>query len=609
MQIALNHPYKSIATLKTDELPNFAVLIGRNGAGKTQLFDALKIGIAEISGVSVHEIEMYDMATFHPPNTGAAGRHANGFAIETADLYMLGEPGTRAPIETAAEIFERFVGDGERHAVVEQRHEFARTLREDIRHMRDFAVFASGTVKSSKYHAELYRQVIGPLVREKKRRKSPQNKNHFDNNPAALVSTAMKLAKKLPHELTRDDIIAAAQYEGDIIANTISAVFAAYKVDQYSWAHKQIETKPISYPDLINQYRAKHPPPWIALRKIISEMRQAAGDEGLFDFEFSDPDDYEMTMHNLDRFSFKAEMTNRTNGAQYDLGSLSSGEKILMALCLIAFNQHLGRRRPKLLLLDELDAVLHPSMAAALVTTLKSLFVPYGTKVLLTSHSPITVAMLEEDDIFRVARKNGDVNVSSTTKAEAINELSEGIATVDTGLRIATYDKAKVTILTEGHNARHLKRWAKVYFPSDVHVFDELTEHTNDGQLLMYGRLLGRMSTNTHFVIVWDCDAFGNVKTLRRDLPSAAKVTPFAFKKRTDNKITSKGIENNYDEKILKPFSFEMRSTDDGQLLGWKLRTDRKKAFADHVFQHGTHEYFTHFQELRNLVSRILESL
>ena len=82
-------------------------------------------------------------------------------------------------------------------------------------------------------------------------------------------------------------------------------------------------------------------------------------------------------------------------------------------------------------------------MVAALVTTLKSLFVPHGTKVLMTSHSAMTVAALDEADIFRVVRKNGVVTVSRTTKSEAVTELSEGLATVDTGLRIAAYDEAR----------------------------------------------------------------------------------------------------------------------------------------------------------------------
>ena len=63
------------------------------------------------------------------------------------------------------------------------------------------------------------------------------------------------------------------------------------------------------------------------------------------------------------------------------------------------------------------------------------------------------------------------------------------------------------------------------------------------------------MNTNTHFVVVWDCDAASKAETLRGELPSAAKVTPFAFAKRPDNAIAERGIENNYDEEILEPYS------------------------------------------------------
>ena len=162
-------------------------------------------------------------------------------------------------------------------------------------------------------------------------------------------------------------------------------------------------------------------------------------------------------------------------------------------------------------------------MVAALASTLETLFVSQGTKVLMTSHSPMTVAALREADIFRVVRTGGHVEVSRTTKSEAISELSEGLATVDVGLRIAAYDEAKVTILTEGHNAKHVKRWVELNFPNEVHVFEGLEGHTNDGQLLTYGRLLGRMNTNTHFVVVWDCDAASKAETLRGDLPSGCQ--------------------------------------------------------------------------------------
>ena len=501
MQIKLNHRYKSIETLTTEDLPDFAVLIGRNGAGKTQLLEALRGGAASIPGVGVDQIEMYDMVTFGPPNTSPADRNSYQFARITADAYLLSQSGDRSPIEIAAAIYDQFARENDASV-----HD----LREEIRHMPDFTVFAVND-RESPYKSALYEQVLAPLNRGQGRQSSDQSRNSFYGNPAALLSAALKLASKLPHELTREDIMRASHCEGDTISNSISAVFGAYKVDQFTWAHEQFDTKAehVSRAELISEHRTKYRPPWEILREILSEMRDAAGDDGLFDFDFSDPEDHEIRVSNYERFSFTAEMTNRTTGAKYNLDSLSSGEKILMALCLVSFNRYLSRRAPKLLLLDELDALLHPSMVEALVRTLKTLFVSEGTKVLMTSHSAMTMAALNEEDIFRVVRTGSGVQIAHTSKADAVNELSEGLATVDKGLRIAAYDEAKVTILTEGHNTKHLKRWVELNFPEDVCVFENLEQHSNDDQLLAYGRLLARMHTNTHFVIVWDCDAAG----------------------------------------------------------------------------------------------------
>ena len=462
----------------------------------------------------------------------------------TADVYLLSPPDGQPPIETAAAIFDQFAGEIERDSGAQAREDFERDLKDEIQQMPDFAVSGADSQEHS-YARTIYRQVLSALIPEntgrRGRRPADQPKNRFNGNQVALLSTAMKLTGRLPHELTHDDIIGASYFEGDTLSNSINEVFVAYKVDQYIWAHKRIETESVGFPELISEYRAKYRPPWETLREILAAMRDAAGNEGLFDFDFSDPGDYVLHMGNYEQFSFRAEMTNRTTGTKYELDSLSSGEKVLMALCLASFNQYLGRRLPKLLLLDELDAVLHPSMVAALVRTLKTLFLPKGTKVLMTSHSPMTVAALDEADIFQVVRTGGSVRVSPITKSEAINELSEGLATVDMGLRIAAYDGAKVTILSEGHNAKHLKRWVELNFPEDVRVLEELEQYSNDDQLLAYGRLLSKMNTNTHFVIVWDCDASNKAGTLRSDLPKNARITPFAFPRRPDNAIAPEG--------------------------------------------------------------------
>ena len=479
MKITLRGPYMSIGSLNTEDLPGFAVLIGRNGSGKTQLLSAIKEGKARFGQIDVEGIEHYDMLSFHPSDTAQADRNANQFGTAVADQYFTASSSGPAPFDIAREIFEFAAEKIKRENGNEGCTALESALRTRIRRLPDYAMFPPKANPADCYETELYERVMRPLDKprtDNRRRSSGKRRDSaFDGNPAVLIGTAMRLSGKLPHELMRGDIMNAAHFEGDTLSNTISEVFAAYKVDQFIWTHKRIEKEEgVTFQELMEEYRSNHPPPWEALREALSRMREEAGEDGLFDFEFSDPENDAIDMGSFERFGFRAAMTNRTTGAQYGLGSLSSGEKILMALCLIAFNQHLGRRRPKLLLLDELDAVLHPSMVAALVAALKSLFVARGTTVLMTSHCPMTVASLEERDVFRLSRTEGHVEVKRTTKAEAIQELSEGIATVDTGLRIAAHDGARVTILSEGHNALHLKRWTEIFFPGNVRVFEEL---------------------------------------------------------------------------------------------------------------------------------------
>ena len=610
MKIELKQPHKAIYSLDSAELPEFAILIGRNGAGKTQLLNSLKDGTATISGIGRDEIELFDMVSFNPPNADRPRVKPNRtLAQATAEAYLLSNPSGEALIDTAAAIFDKHVADNERANGVQSTQDFVSSLRDEIKHLPDAAVFAMDGPQSP-YKKELYEQVMLPLIPEQHRNRDDESlrsaRKASNVNQAMLLSAAMKKSGKLPHELTHEDVLRASDSRGESLSNEVGQVFAAYKFSQYEWAHKRIETEHIEFSRLITEYRTKYPPPWMTLRRILSDMRDAAGEPGLFDFEFSDPDDHELRMSNYSEFSFNAKMINRTNEISYELDSLSSGEKILMALCLVSFNQYLGRRPPKLLLLDELDAVLHPSMAKALVVTMKDLFVRQGTRVLMTSHSPMTVAAVDETDIFRVARTGGDVKISRTTKSEAVNELSEGLATIDVGLRIAASDEAKVTILTEGNNTKHLKRWVELNFPDEVLVFEGLEHNTSDTQLLAYGRLLGKMDTSTHFVVVWDCDATQKAATLRNELQTGSKVRAYAFPKRHDNAIATKGIENNYDEEILKPYSNTTTRNNDGTFVSLSFPNESKTEFADHVMKQGTPDYFSNFNELHDLVSGIL---
>lgn len=64
MKIELNRSYLSINELECPTLPDFTVLSGQNGAGKTHLLQALQEGHAVVPGIDENSIELYDLASF-----------------------------------------------------------------------------------------------------------------------------------------------------------------------------------------------------------------------------------------------------------------------------------------------------------------------------------------------------------------------------------------------------------------------------------------------------------------------------------------------------------------------------------------------------------------
>ena len=599
LEIRLSRPYRSIEKLDVVSLPDFAVLIGRNGVGKTQLFKALVEGVAGASGIPQKEVEMYDFASFAPGNSADVNWDAVRFASSAADTYFTALPAGKPPSEVARDIYEQCT----RPLSLPARNEFDEGLRHLVRQMPDFPMFP--TVKGSddlaKYTQNIVQSVIQPIARERGGRTHSSDRS-CQGNPAVLVSLAMKLADKAPHEISRADIMQASNYEGGTISNVISEVFTAYKVDAFLWAHKEWETNGGQYDALIARYESENRPPWNRLRDALESMREAAGDPTAFSFEFSDPARVTVSLSNFANFRFQTIMTNRTTGASYGLGDLSSGEKVLMTLVLSSFNQLLGRRRPSLLLLDELDAMLHPSMVAALVAVMKDLFVEKGTRVLMTSHSPVTVAVVNEDELFRVTRHGGRVRVAPTTRTDAVQDLSESLATIDTGLRILAFDQVPVTILTEGDNALHLKRWAKTQLPGRR---PGVRRHFGTFRQIPASHVWP-FPEQSHLeytlLIVWDCDAADKCTQLQNELTPTSQVTALSLTAR-ENTIAPKGIENKYEEDLLKGFAPLLRGFDGSE----KYRLEKKR-LTNHIYQKGKIEDFRHFCDLHDAVSAILAS-
>jgi len=111
---------------------------------------------------------------------------------------------------------------------------------------------------------------------------------------------------------------------------------------------------------------------------------------------------------------------------------LSSGEKVLMSLALCLYYTEDTRQitnYPKLLLLDEIDAPLHPSMCRLYLDVLiRTVVETHKICVIATTHSPSTVAIAPEESIYVI--EPNKVGLHKTTKARALSILTDGVPTL-----------------------------------------------------------------------------------------------------------------------------------------------------------------------------------
>jgi hypothetical protein len=100
---------------------------------------------------------------------------------------------------------------------------------------------------------------------------------------------------------------------------------------------------------------------------------------------------------------------------------------------------------PRVLLLDEADASLHPSMVASLLHVLDDLFVRrHGVRVMITTHSPSTVALAPEQTLYTM-RRSPNPRLRRASRDDALKNLTVGVPT----LSVSTDNRRQVFVESE----------------------------------------------------------------------------------------------------------------------------------------------------------------
>lgn len=217
----------------------------------------------------------------------------------------------------------------------------------------------------------------------------------FFNNPhikqSAQAQGIYSLAKNIPYsidEIRHDEFVRLFKpvvFKNDFLPHQLGKVFWDYyvkyrsnQVNAYENEKNGKSYEVLSEQDFIKVHGEK---PWDLINRILESF-------DTLKCKVNSPEgaDY------FGSFKLKLKHIEKEN-LEFEFSTLSSGEKILMALVASVYKSSGEKHFPDILLLDEVDASLHPSMMKNMLEVVKNIFIKQGVKVLLVTHSPTTIAL------------------------------------------------------------------------------------------------------------------------------------------------------------------------------------------------------------------------
>lgn len=210
-------------------------------------------------------------------------------------------------------------------------------------------------------------------------------------------------------------------------ARPLAFYFLAYRLFEQRLLSKQVDP---------GEWQSKiGPPPWETVNRVL----RAAS----LPFEVLAPAPLDgVSLVGLPPYRFCLRDTSRQ--VEVEMEQLSSGEQVIMSMATWIFMAQATGRHYRLMLLDEPDAHLHPSMARRFIQVLQEVFVKErGAQVIISTHSPTTVALVPLESLFEIRRTGEPRLIPATSKSELIGALTEGFVVVHEGMHI---------VLCEGEN-------------------------------------------------------------------------------------------------------------------------------------------------------------
>jgi AAA15 family ATPase/GTPase len=408
MKLRFNQPYLSITSFEEVELPNFTLITGLNGVGKTHLLEAIQKSHITIDRASrnfllqsyenfrIKDSQPNDNYSFHT-RWGTAQEKIAGVIKETrekllSDLKTLDIPEAyKSSVEDALRLKEANpAAYNDTNVAPFCQHSLSRALAAIANCEKNIREIFPSDDASSYEHSRF--QVL-------------LEKHH----------------PKSPLLLRKHDLVLPPTDNVQLFAQAINSSFSAYRDAYYHNSYEQSqfdkglsEEKPPSDDEFLQRHGDK---PWEIFNRTMVDL-------GL-SFHINIPPDRA-------RDEYIPRLISKVSGHEVSFANLSSGERTLMWLVLCLYNSGTGHhivQKPGLLLLDEFDASLHPSMTRDYLRIIQDVIVgQLKIPVIATTHSASTVAQAPEDAIYIM--KNDPHRLEKSSRGSALNLLTAGVPTL-----------------------------------------------------------------------------------------------------------------------------------------------------------------------------------
>jgi len=387
--------YKSLQDgFEWKDIPAFAVITGVNGVGKTQLLEVIR-GRSDNSNSRAFQGIVREIASPAGPenlvfseNTVQRGLSLNGLIeyVKNGDQRLV----TIRNLDQDIANFQNYINDSHRRLLEVTEKVGRLQIENDIRDYEEH-------------------------IRRLQNQRISVNIFAYDEE---LKRIALHL-KKTVEELSEDEI---RQYAID----NFESLNTVDELTRYLASENTKYMKRVTY--LAETGQKEETDLLVAQERPYQTINRIFHQYGFDYFEMLNPFPYDSKLNGEIRFQGK-------EGEVVDYNSLSTGEQAIVQFVIWSYGQDFRGNRLNTMVLDEPDAHLHPSMCKMMVEIFTAMSAKKeigggGIRIIMTTHSPSTVAFTPEGSLFVMRREPDNKRViKPATSEEAVEILSDGIFT------------------------------------------------------------------------------------------------------------------------------------------------------------------------------------